>query len=98
MVICGLLFGTGYLLVFYAMLIFLSDVYKKYTASAQAGASTLRSIAAICLPFAAPSMYESLGVHNASVVLGCASAAMSIVPFVFLLCRGRLQSNSVYSE
>lgn len=97
MIVCGLFFGTGYLLLFLAMLIYLSDVYKKYTASAQAGASTMRSIAAICLPFAAPSMYGNLGVRNASVLLACASVVMASVPFIFLLFGRRLKSNSVYS-
>ncbi|KAH6971332.1 major facilitator superfamily domain-containing protein [Ilyonectria destructans] len=59
----GLLFGTGYLIIFMAMLNYLGDAYKQFLASAQAAASTTRSIVAVCLPLAAAPMYRNLGIQ-----------------------------------
>lgn len=97
MVLSGLFFGVGYLLIFSAMLIYLSDVYKRYAASAQAVASTARSLAAVCLPFSAPKMYHNLGVKNASIVLACISGVMAAIPFGFLLLNGKLRARGAFA-
>ncbi|KAF2013008.1 MFS transporter [Aaosphaeria arxii CBS 175.79] len=97
MVFCGIFFGTGYSSIFLAMLIYLSDIYKRYAASAQAAASTTRSIFAVCLPFAAPVMYHNLGVKFASITLACISGVMAFIPFLFLFYRGKLHASSIYA-
>ncbi|KAF4552747.1 MFS-type transporter-like protein 53 [Elsinoe fawcettii] len=97
MIIPGVLSGTGYMLIFFAMLIYLSDVYKRYSASAQAAASTMRSILAVCLPFAAPSMYNDLGVKWASLIFAGISGLMIAIPVCFLVFRDRLRSRTAYA-
>ncbi|KAH7380074.1 major facilitator superfamily domain-containing protein [Pyrenochaeta sp. MPI-SDFR-AT-0127] len=97
MAISGALFGMGYLLTFLAMLVYLSDIYKRYAASAQAAASTTRSIAAIILPFAAPGMYHKLGVKSAGIILAVASGLMAAVPVIFLIFRRKFRATSVFS-
>jgi uncharacterized membrane protein len=94
MIVCGISFGMGYMLIFLAMLIYLSDVYKRYSASAQAAASTVRSMAAVCLPFAAPTMYHDLGVKYAGIVLACVFGIMAVIPFMFLFLGQKLRANS----
>lgn len=59
----GLFFGAGYFFTFFAMLGCLTDAYKQFSASAHAAASTTRSLAGVCLPFAATSMYGNLEVR-----------------------------------
>lgn len=93
----GILFGFGYILVFFAMILYLSDTYKRYTASAQAAASTTRSLAAVGLPFAASRLYQGLGVSWAGSILAIASGAMAIIPFTFLICRRKLKAESVFA-
>ncbi|KAG8630117.1 hypothetical protein KVT40_001736 [Elsinoe batatas] len=97
MVVPGVLFGIGYSTVFLAMIIYLADVYKKYAASAQAASSTTRSLLAVCLPFAAPSMYGNLGVKWASVVFAVISALMALIPFAFVMFRKHLQARSAFA-
>ncbi|KAL1599262.1 hypothetical protein SLS59_006279 [Nothophoma quercina] len=97
MVLSGAFFGFGYILVFFAMLLYLSDTYKRYAASAQAAASTTRSLAAVGLPFAASALYQDLGVRWAGGVLAIASGVMAIIPFMFLVFRRKLKAESAFA-
>ncbi|KAJ5967323.1 hypothetical protein N7501_003571 [Penicillium viridicatum] len=80
----GIFFGCGYLLVFTAMLNYLTDAYKESSASAQAAASATRAIMAVVLPFAATPMYTNLGIHWASSLLGFLVFALAWIPFAFI--------------
>lgn len=80
----GIFFGFGYLLVFTAMLIYLTDAYKESSASAQAAASATRAMMAVVLPFAATPMYTKLGIHWASSLLGFLAFALALIPFAFI--------------
>ncbi|KAF1924767.1 MFS general substrate transporter [Didymella exigua CBS 183.55] len=97
MILSGFFFGFGYILVFFAMILYLSDTYKRYAASAQAAASTTRSLVAVGLPFAASSLYQGLGVRWAGSTLAIASGVMAIIPFMFLLFRKKLKAESVFA-
>ena len=93
----GLLFGTGSLTIFMAMLIYLTDVYKTRSASANAAASTLRSIFAVCLPFAARPMYRNLGVQWASSLLAFLALIMGLIPIWFLRSGGAIRKRSRFA-
>ncbi|KAJ5202206.1 MFS general substrate transporter, partial [Penicillium cf. viridicatum] len=80
----GIFFGCGYLLVFTAMLNYLTDAYKEFSASAQAAASATRAIMAVVLPFAAIPMYTNLGIHWASSLLGFLVFVLAWIPFAFI--------------
>lgn len=80
----GIFFGFGYLLIFTAMLNYLTDAYKEASASAQAAASATRAMMAVVLPFAATPMYTKLGIHWASSLLGLLSLALTCIPFAFI--------------
>lgn len=96
MVLFGVFFGFGYILVFLAMILYLSDTYKGYAASAQAAASTVRCLAAVGLPFAASALYQHLGIRFTGGVLASASGVMAAIPFMFLVFRGRLKAESAF--
>lgn len=98
MVLFGVFFGFGYIFVFLAMILYLSDTYKCYAASAQAAANTTRSLAAVGLPFAASALYQHLGIRLTGGVLASASGIMAIIPFMFLVFRGKLKAESAFVE
>ncbi|OJJ31083.1 hypothetical protein ASPWEDRAFT_62386 [Aspergillus wentii DTO 134E9] len=94
----GLFFGAGYLLIFIAMLNYLTDAYKQNSASAQAAASTIRSITAVCLPLATRPMYNALGIPWASSLLGFCALGMAVIPFIFMKYGYWLRKKSAYCQ
>lgn len=94
----GCFFGLGFQLLFMGMTNYVTDVFRQMSASAQAAASTTRSIGAILLPLAANSMYSQLGIHWAPSLLGFLSLAMGIIPFVFIQYGDALARRSKYSQ
>ncbi|KAJ5565086.1 hypothetical protein N7513_001328 [Penicillium frequentans] len=94
----GIFFGFGYLLIFIALLNYLTDAYKQFSASASAAASTLRSSFAIFLPMAANPMYTKLGIDWANSLLGFFSIAIAVVPFVFIKYGAWIRANSKFAQ
>ncbi|GFF84833.1 uncharacterized MFS-type transporter C530.15c [Aspergillus udagawae] len=94
--LAGLWFGVGYLLIFIAMLNYLTDAYKQSSASAQAAASTIRSITAVCLPLATKPMYTKLGIHWASSLLGFVALGMAFIPFCFIRYGAWMRKHSQF--
>ncbi|KAJ5949585.1 hypothetical protein N7454_001169 [Penicillium verhagenii] len=94
----GIFFGFGYLLIFIALLNYLTDAYKQFSASASAAASTLRSFCAIFLPMAANPMYTKLGIDWANSLLGFFSIAIAVVPFVFIKYGAWIRANSKFAQ
>lgn len=82
--LAGLPFGMGFQLIFMTLLNYLTDAYEIYAASANAAASASRSMLAVVLPLAASAMINNLGIFKTCAILGSLSAAMSIIPFIFL--------------
>lgn len=92
--LAGIPFGLGFVLIFMALLNYLTDAYMVFAASAMAAASCARSLAGAVLPFAARPMYERLGVAWASSLLGFLSLVMCGIPFVFLWKGGQIRAGS----
>ena len=92
--LAGVPFGIGFMLIFIALLNYLTDAYEIYAASAMAAASLSRSIFGALLPLAARPMYERLGISWASSLLGFLSLAMSVIPFAFIRYGDRIRANS----
>lgn len=80
----GVPFGLGFMLIFMAMLNYLTDAYEVFAASANAATSTCRSLLAVVLPLATNRMFKSLGISGACAMLGGLSAGMCVIPFVFI--------------
>jgi len=96
--ISGLFFGIGYILIFMAMINYLTDAYKQYSASAQAAASTMRSCFAVCLPLATNSLYGNLGINWASSLLAFVAILLAVIPFVFIRYGHWIRSHSPFSQ
>ncbi|RSM03239.1 hypothetical protein CDV31_010583 [Fusarium ambrosium] len=82
--LAGIPFGMGFMLIFMAMLNYLTDAYEIFAASANAAASTCRSLFAVVLPLTTTPMFRRLEIPGACSLLGGLSALMCIIPFVFI--------------
>ena len=92
--LAGIPFGMGFVLIFMALLNYLTDAYEIFAASSMAAASCCRSLAGAVLPFAATPMYTRLGVPWASSLLGFLSLGMCVIPFLFLWKGDRIRAGS----
>ncbi|KAI9158623.1 MFS-type efflux pump MFS2 [Paramyrothecium foliicola] len=92
--LAGIPFGFGYQLIFWALLNYLTDAYEIFAASANATASTFRSLFAVILPLATTHMFNSLGISGACSLLGGLSALMCLIPFIFIWKGPMLRSRS----
>lgn len=73
---------------------YLIDAFEMYAASALVGATFIRYVAAggmipVSIPF-----YENLGVHWTLTILGCISAVMVPVPYVFWVFGPKIRQKS----
>jgi MFS family permease len=94
----GLVSGAGFLLIFMALLNYLTDAYETFAASAQGMASTARSVFGVLVPLAAHRMFRTLGIAWACSVLGFLTMGMCIIPFAFIKYGDRIRENSRFCQ
>ncbi|KND94032.1 Polyamine transporter 3 [Tolypocladium ophioglossoides CBS 100239] len=92
--IAGVPFGMGFMLIFMALLNYLTDAYEIFAASANAAASCCRSLLAVVLPLATSHMFATLGISGACALLGGLSAGMCVIPFIFIWKGPSIRSRS----
>jgi hypothetical protein len=97
-ILSGITFGMGFLLIFMAMLNYLTDAYETFAASAQGIASTCRSVFGALLPLASKSMFDALGIHWACSLLAFLSLGVTIIPFVFIRYGDRIRAGSKFCQ
>ncbi|KAL7813293.1 MFS general substrate transporter [Trichoderma gracile] len=78
-------FGVGFECIWLPCQAFVVDAYPRYSASALAAFSVMRSVVAAFLPLAGPQMYHALGIGWGNTVLGL--IAVGLVPVPFLIYR-----------
>ncbi|KAI1128231.1 major facilitator superfamily transporter [Nemania abortiva] len=94
--LAGIGFGIGYQLTFIGMLNYLTDAYEIFAASANAAASSARSLLAVVLPLATAPMFQRLGISGALSLLGGLSLLLCTIPFIFLWKGERLRAGSAF--
>jgi MFS family permease len=94
--LAGIPFGVGFVLIFMALLNYLTDAYLIFAASAQAATSCSRSLFGAVLPLAAKPMYRTLGIGWASSLLGFVSLAMCAIPFLFIKYGETIRARSTF--
>lgn len=94
--LAGIPFGMGYMLIFMALLNYLTDSYEIFAASANAAASCCRSILAVVLPLATTHMFRELGIAGACSLIGGLSAVMCVIPFIFIWKGASIRSRSKF--
>ena len=92
----GIPFGIGYLLIFMALLNYVSDAYLTFAASAQGVLSTCRSIGGSILPLASRKMFKTLGIGWACSLLGFVMMGCCVIPFVFIVYGERIRGGSKF--
>lgn len=88
--LAGVPFGMGFILIFMALLNYITDAYEMYAASGMAATSCCRSLLGAILPLAVAPTYKSLGVSWASSLLGFLPLAMCIIPFALIKYGNRI--------
>jgi len=94
--------GFGSVIVMQAIMMYVTDSYAKYAASASAAICFGENLFAAFLPLASMSMYTNLGFRWASSLLGFVGFVLSFVPIVLVLKgedirrRSRFMSQAVY--
>lgn len=83
------LLGFGSVVVMQAIMMYITDAYAKYAASASAAVCFGENIFAAFLPLASQSMYTRLGFQWASSLLAFLALALSVAP-VALVWKGRV--------
>ncbi|RYP70901.1 hypothetical protein DL771_005151 [Monosporascus sp. 5C6A] len=94
--LAGLPFGMGFQLIFMSLLNYLTDAYDIFAASANAAASSCRSVFAVVLPLATTRIFAQLGISGACSLLGGLSALMCVIPFIFFWKGERLRAGSKF--
>ena len=94
----GIPFGTAFLLIFMALLNYLSDAYLTFAASAQGMASTCRSLGGAVLPIAGRRMFMNLGIDWACSLLAFLALGVTVIPFVFIRYGDRIRANSKFCQ
>lgn len=90
--------GAGFNMVFQQCINFLVDCYGLYAASAVSANTMLRSLMGAGLPFAAPPMFNSLGIGPAGSILGAIAALALPVPFIFMRYGATIRSYSKFAQ
>ncbi|KAI0181613.1 major facilitator superfamily transporter [Hypoxylon sp. FL1284] len=94
--LAGIPFGIGFQLIFMALLNYITDAYEIFAASANAAASSSRSIFAVVLPFATTPMFTRLGISGACSLLGGLSLVMCVIPFIFIWKGEEIRARSKF--
>lgn len=93
-----MLTGFGFFCVFQSALTYLVDTFTRYSASALAANTLLRSMAAGAFPLFIYPMYSKLGVNWGTTVFACISALLIPVPFLFFVWGGRIRRRGEWSK
>ena len=88
--------GYGIYGIYLAVVNYLADAYEKYAASALSAASMGRNVFGAFLPLATPALYDKLGFHWASSLLGFIGLLLSAVPIVLLIKGEAIRARSPF--
>ncbi|KAI1041782.1 hypothetical protein LB505_008445, partial [Fusarium chuoi] len=90
--------GLGFTTIFQAALGYLIDTFTRYSASAVAANTFMRSMLSGAFPLFIIPMYHKLGVDWGSTVFGCIAAALIPVPFLFFVWGKKIRGRGKWSK
>lgn len=96
--LAGLIFGVSYQLMFTALTNYIADQYGNQTASVMAASAITRSILGGVFPLVGKPMYDRLGIHWATSVLGFASVVLIFVPYAFLYWGDKMKRSGPVAD
>ncbi|TVY85148.1 Efflux pump bik6 [Lachnellula suecica] len=89
--------GFGFFTIFQAALNYLIDTFQKYSASAVAANTFLRSIFAGAFPLFVNPMFNKLGIPWASSLLGFIAIALIPIPYLFYIYGPRIRKKGKFT-
>ncbi|KAJ4250973.1 hypothetical protein NW762_011623 [Fusarium torreyae] len=90
--------GLGFTTIFQAALGYLIDTFTRYSASAVAANTFMRSMLSGAFPLFIMPMYHKLGVDWGTTVFGCIAAVLVPVPFLFFARGKRIRAHGEWSK
>lgn len=96
-IIGSFIYGMGTILVFNGIFAYTVEAYRKYTASAMAANSFIRSIMSGVFPLFGLQMYEKLTIQWATTLLALFACVLIPIPFVFYKYGALLRQKSPYT-
>ncbi|KAG0155383.1 hypothetical protein PDIDSM_959 [Penicillium digitatum] len=94
----AVMMGFGFFTIFQAAINYLIDTFQKFSASAIAANTFLRSIFAGCFPLFTKAMFHNLGVPWAASLLGFISIALIPIPYLFYKFGKRIRARGTWSR
>lgn len=96
-IVASVFFGYGILCVFISSYQYIIDTYEVYAASALASVTLIRYLAAGGMVVVGIPFYENLGVHWTLTILGCISALLVPVPYIFYKYGNKIRARSKFA-
>ncbi|PYI01088.1 MFS general substrate transporter [Aspergillus sclerotiicarbonarius CBS 121057] len=90
--------GFGFTTIFQSSMNYLVDTFLRFSASAIAATTLLRSILAGAFPLFVEPMFRNIGVDWGITVFGCIAAVLIPVPFLFFAWGRRIRAKSRWSS
>ncbi|KAF3386183.1 Efflux pump bik6, partial [Penicillium rolfsii] len=90
--------GFGFTTIFQAALNYLVDTFTRFSASAVAANTFLRSMMAGAFPLFVLPMYHNIGVNWGTTVFGCFAAILIPVPFLFFFWGRDIRAHGEWSK
>ncbi|KAI0427175.1 MFS multidrug transporter-like protein [Xylaria sp. FL1042] len=90
--------GLGFTLIFQSSLQYLVDTFTRYSASAIAANTFVRSLAAGAFPLFIYPLYEGIGIDWGSSLFGFIALALIPAPFLFFRWGGKIRARGDFSK
>lgn len=90
--------SVGIFSTYLAVFNYLADAYHRYASSALAAQSFCRNIMAGILCLITEIMFNGMGVHGLSALLGGVSLALCAIPLVLMWCGPAVRARSVFAS
>ncbi|KAI1349770.1 MFS multidrug transporter-like protein [Xylaria sp. FL0043] len=90
--------GLGFTLIFQSSLQYLVDTFTRYSASAIAANTFVRSLAAGAFPLFVYPLYEGIGIDWGSSLFGFIAVALIPAPFLFFRWGGKIRARGEFSK
>ncbi|KAK9235962.1 major facilitator superfamily domain-containing protein [Lipomyces kononenkoae] len=97
-IIGTVLLGFGFVSIFQACLNYLVDTFTRFSASAVAANTFMRSMVGAAFPLFVVPMYHKLGVNWGSTIFGCIAACLIPVPFLFFVWGKQVRAKGEWSK
>lgn len=88
------LIGTGFITIFQGSLNYLVDAHTRYSASVIAANTFLRSVFAASFPLFSKQLFNNLGVHWGSSLIGFIALGMLPIPYLFYKYGSRIRAKT----